>query len=269
MKGGNAQDTMRGGDGNDSMEGENGKDWMDGGDHNDWMDGGADNDTMYGGEQDDTMYGGDGRDKMYGEDGYDLMDGGAGYDTLSGGEGSDTLTGGEGNDRFEFDVTTVENHWVGKYQSWVDSKYQDSVDVVTDFHHGYYLEENDTLVFNVNSGKLDRMGPDVENVQANYNFFDHDIDTAQELDKYVTVREVGPGGTDVAIWFDSQGFDFGVEDQWGDSRTPNEDIIVLVGVGTGLGLINSLDDLVEANYNIEVVDHSWHGVFLLLMHQAI
>ncbi len=86
------------------------------------------------------------------------------------------------------------------------------------------------------------------------------VDTAEELDKYVTVRETGANLENVTIWFDSQGTDKGVEDQWGDSRTPVEDTIILVGVGTGLGLINSLDDLVEANYKVEVLsDGHWKG----------
>jgi len=195
------------------------------------------------------------------------MSGDDGYDRLNGGAGSDTLTGGEGNDRFEFDVFTSKNFYLGKYQSWMDSKNEDSVDVVTDFTKGYYLDENDTLVFNVDSLEFNRhdqhQGDEMvvregEMLVDGFGFYDHSIDTAADLDKYVIVREVGPTGTDVAIWFDSQGFDRDFSPNPDDARTPNEDIIILQGIGSGQGKINSLEDLVKANYNVEVNDVQKH-----------
>ena len=69
---------------------------------------------------------------------YDLMDGVARRPCPV--ASSDTLTGGEQRP-LRFDVTTVENHWVDRVPELSTANYQDSVDVVTDFHHGYYLEE--------------------------------------------------------------------------------------------------------------------------------
>jgi hypothetical protein len=129
---------------------------------------------------------------------------------------------------------------------------------VTDFQHGYLLEENDTLVFNVDSLYYYYDDNGVESEQS-LNSYDCYVDTADELDYFVTVREVGPNGTDVAIWFDSQGADYGDETpNPDDARTPQEDIIVIQGIGSGQGKINSLHDLVEANYNVEVNCVDYH-----------
>jgi len=159
----------------------------------------------------------------------DLLEGGAGNDILVGGEGCDTLIGGLGNDRFVFDVSIqkVETSDITFHRSWLDGDPETvTVDVVADFTSGYLLDENDTLVFRVGSDDLL-----------------HGVDTIGKLERYLTVREYG---NDVVIFFDRDGLG-------NDPRDPIEDVIVLQGVGTGLGLIDSLDAMVAANLNVEVL----------------
>lgn len=54
------------------------------------------------------------------------------------------------------------------------------------------------------------------------------------------------GSMDVVILFDRDGLD-------NDPRAPLEDVIVFAGVGSGSGLIDSLQALVQAHWNVEVV----------------
>jgi len=157
--------------------------------------------------------------------------GGDGDDVLHGGEGSDTLVGGSGNDRFVFEVSIEKSFGAGSagvlHKSWLDGDVlARTVDVVADFTSGFLLDENDTLVFRIGSDDLL-----------------HGVDTAQELDGYVTVCEIGDA---VVIFFDRDGLG-------NDPRDPIEDVIVLQGVATGLGLIDSFDAMVAANLNVEVL----------------
>ena len=155
---------------------------------------------------------------MFGGDGNDQMDGEEGNDILAGEAGSDVLTGGDGNDAFVFDVS-VDTVSGASYLD--DDPGRVTVDVITDFEHGYILEENDALVFNTGG----------------------ELSTASELDDYVTVQEQG---TDIIIYFDRDGMD-------NDPRLPPEDAIVLVDAGSGIGAINSLEDMVFANMTIDVI----------------
>jgi Ca2+-binding RTX toxin-like protein len=101
MSGGEGADDMSGGSGNDTMEGNEGDDNMFGDTGDDVMSGGDGEDQMHGGEGDDLMAGNAGNDSMSGDDGDDLMNGNAGDDCMDGGAGRDVVNGNEGNDRLD------------------------------------------------------------------------------------------------------------------------------------------------------------------------
>ena len=70
---------------------------------------------------------------------------------------------------------------------------------------------------------------------------------AEMLDRTLSLVAVGQiGSMDVVILFDRDGLD-------NDPRAPLEDVIVFAGVGSGSGLIDSLQALVQAHWNVEVV----------------
>jgi len=219
---------MLGGDGADVLCGNARSDIVAGGGGADWIHGGDGGELVLGGAGNDTLFGGSGSDVAVGGFGDDLLIGGDGWDEVAGQEGSDTLIGGSGNDRFVFDVTVADSTSPDgsvRNKSWLDSDAETfSVDVVTDFTVGY-VNDDDTLVFRLAGDGADR------------------IHSAAQLDDYVTVREFGH---DVVIIFDKDGLD-------NDPRAPLEDVIVFAGVGSGSGLIDSLQALVQAHWNVEVV----------------
>jgi Ca2+-binding RTX toxin-like protein len=192
---------------------------------------------MVGGGLDDTMFGGQGRD---------ILEGGDGYDRLNGGTESDTLTGGDGSDRFEFDVDLkFDLKETGfKAFSWLGDQDVRELDQVMDFTKGLPWQENDTLVFNVEGLKFG-----VENDTNNW--WDFTVDTVEELDHFVYVTEtIGENGAwDVAIVFDKQGTDWG---EGGNHSIPQEDVILLRGIGSGQQKIDSLQQLVNSGYQVEV-----------------
>ncbi len=219
-------DMLYGEAGNDTLIGGDGADTLDGGDGQDDLDGGLGADLLMGGADDDVLDGSSGDDTLYGGAGNDTLSGGAatgagknteigGDDTLYGEAGNDTLIGGDGDDILDGgDGNDTLSGGSGSDEFHIQLNFNGVVSAAGDDSIQDFSAE-DSLVF---EGVLDVSGNGIL-----------DLD---DLLGQVTVTDSGPGG-DVVIAFNGGGS------------------VTLEGIG--MGSINSLQDLLDANYIVEVV----------------
>jgi len=235
FNGGDGTDTIVGRNLNDKIAGDAGDDDLTGAFGNDTLDGGSGNDILSGGRGADKLIGGIDDDNLDGGSGNDTLLGGAGDDTLYGGAtwgsgkateigGDDVLLGGAGNDILDGGVGDDDLSGGADDDTLTGGAGADNFKMSLSFDGSLLSGEGadmitdfttqDTLVFE-----------DVVDIDTSGGV---DID---DLLGHVSVTDAG-AGNDVMIAFDGGGS------------------VALAGIGTGS--LNSLQDILDAGFDIDV-----------------
>ena len=262
---------FQGTEGNDNITGSNYNDVIYGKGGNDYLLGDDGNDTIYGGNGYDTLNGGEGNDVLYGEGGNDLLYGLAGDDYLDGGAGSDTMYGGAGNDTYVVDSLDDEPDETVRQGSGIDTVIaqvngytlgEDIENLILDegkARYGYGNELNNERHGNSYDNSLYGYGGDdvlmgyggddmlkggEGNDILNGGIGDDFMYGGEGNDIYV-VQDEG----DQVIEYENEGRDqvnVGILESY--TLTDNvEDLLLLEGSGTSIGIGNSLDNIIVGN----------------------
>lgn len=211
------------------------------------------NNEMHGNSYNNSLYGYGGNDTLMGYDGDDMLKGGEGDDILNGGIGDDFMYGGEGNDIY---VVQDEGDQVIEYENegydQVNVGILKSYTLTDDVENLVLLEGGGTLNGTGNSLDNAILGNELSNTLSGLDGNDilngglgDDTMYGGKGDDIFVVQDAG----DVVIENANEGIDqVNVGVLQGYILPKNiENLVLLEGAGTSIGLGNTLDNKIQGN----------------------